>query len=111
MLLRGAWPHMPKDAKVMAWAFPPQCAAAEENSPSAIRARLAGFSSFTSPEVQFALHGGFVLLDERNRVLAVQVLVPGEDLHFEKPRKMPARYAEHLVSGRRLQPVQLFEHL
>ena len=84
--LPPGWPGAPASAATLCWANPLPKAAAPD--PSEFGCLMA---ASTSPELNFVAYGGFLLLDRRGAVVAVQSLcVPkagGAVLRFDPPRR------------------------
>jgi len=72
--------------------------------------QLAFLALSSSPKLQFAAYGGWLLLDSSDRVLAVQSisLVPDDgeyELPFGAPRQWRHEFTPQLVDAGRFQPV------
>ena len=84
--LPPGWPGAPASAATLCWANPLPKAAAPD--PSEFGCLMA---ASTSPELNFVAYGGFLLVDRRGAVVAVQSLcVPkagGAVLRFDPPRR------------------------
>ena len=88
----------------LAWAYPLEGIAGKGNSFLAIS---------TSPALAFMAYGGFLLLDDKDAVLAVQAIAPelpsGDDaaVSFSAPKKWDTRFTAQLTDAKRFQPITL----
>lgn len=103
--LPKGWPNAPPGAKKLRWAYPTNLISALQQDKDA-KATFAFLSMKASPELQFVSYGGFLLLSESGKVLAVQQLAKGSALSFEKPREAQGTEAGLREAGR-LQSITL----
>ena len=101
----AAWPGAPPIATSLCWAYP--LAGINELQGSS----QYGFLSVTSsPALQVAAYGGFLLLDRRDQVVSVQAIAPSDQsmaLRFGGARAWRGEFTAALEAEGRFQPVTL----
>ena len=104
-----SWPGAPFYATGLCWAYPlPGVTDLQETGKY-------GFLAVTSsPALQVAAYGGFLLLDRNDKVVAVQAIAPrfgvesiSNSLEFGEPRPWRAEFTAGLRGQGRFQPVTL----
>lgn len=84
------------------WAYPMHGMAALQKF-----SRLSFLALTTQPELRFAAHGGYLLLDASGRVVLAQALDDGNQLKFDRPRTWKTEFVAPLRNAGRFQPVTL----
>lgn len=107
--LPADWPGAPPNASALCWAYPVEGVAVMQKT-----SQLGFLSLTTSAELQFAVYGGFLLLDNSNTVVSVEAipLDPSDAavtsrLAFGNPRPWRAEFTQALATAERLSPVTL----
>jgi len=94
------WPGAPPEAEQICWAYP----VAGISKLDALGAL--GFVNISaSAEQCFFAYGGFLLIDSRSAVVAVQAVGIGDDLAFGKPQALREEFTKCLDSEDRVRPV------
>lgn len=79
------------------------------------RSQLTFLALTSSPELRFAAYGGFLLLDDQDRVVDIHSVEQGPNSHmslgFSEPRPWRAEFTKQLDDAGRFQPVTLPELL
>ena len=85
------WPGaLAKQASKLCWAYPMEGMADHYSKPTSRETELAFLALTCTPELRFAAYGGFLLLDEANAVMAVQVRGEGLAGAFRARQRPPA---------------------
>ena len=98
------WPSAPVGARKLCWAYPLE---------GIRQSQLSFLALSTSPTLQFAAYGGFLLMDDNDKVLAIQAVASDGDtggdsaITFGPPRPWRGEFTSQLKDAKRFQPVTL----